>query len=844
VAGDLTRAEAAQRAASLVVDSYSIAVDVTSDGDVFRGVTTVCFGAATSDTFLDLCCAAIHSAKLNGVDLEPLRYDAAAGRLLLTGLVAENELTVDADFSYKSDGAGLHRFVDRADGQTYLHTNFEPADAHQVFACFDQPDLKAVITWAVTAPAGWTVVSNSPVREVADAGGARTWRFEPTPRIPPYITAFAAGPFHEVHDEHVGVPLALYCRQAMSEQLDAAAVLQTCKDGLDFFTDALGPYPFSKYSHVFVLEFASGGAMENPGCVILSEEGHIFGSRVPESAYERRAETILHEMAHMWFGNLVTMRWWDDLWLNEAFATYLAVLALAEGASPYSGWVGFANRTKAWAHQQDQLSSAHPISADVNSIANVRNNFDGITYAKGAAVLRQLAAWVGQEAFLAGLREYFAVHAWCNTSREDLLAALEKSSGRDLSSWSAEWLESAGGNVLRPSFTLDAAGRFCSFAIVQEGSGCNPTLRSHRVAVGFYRRTPAGIVRDRRIELDVVGPRTAVPEVVGLGMPDLVLVNDDDLTYAKMRLDAGSLHTLINGITEITDPLAVALCWSAAWDMTRDAEMAAGDYVRLVAHGAGAIGDPVVLETVLHQARIAMLRYSCESHREADRALLAQRLRGHLAAAPPASDEQLIYLSALAECIAGTEDAAVVREVLDGHTDLQGLVVDADCRWKLLLGLVASGAAGESEIAAELALDGTAVGEQRAARCRAAIPTPEAKAAAWELLTGGRERSGAILVATMLGFAEPSHGRLHAPFVERYFSVIDEIWNSYHSELATGFVVGAYPSAVVAPETLAASEAYLARGTSPLPLARLVREGMDGVERALKARHHDAGSRS
>lgn len=844
MAGDLTRAEAAQRAGSLVVDSYVIAVDVTPDEDVFRSTTTVRFDAVTSSTFLDLRCAAIRSAKLNGIELDPARYDAAAGRLSLTGLAAQNELTIDADFSYNRDGSGLHRFIDRADGRTYLHTNFEPADAHQVFGCFDQPDLKAVFTWIVTAPAGWTVVSNSPVQEVTDAVGARTWRFEPTPRIPSYITAFAAGPFHEVHDEHAGIPLALYCRQAISEQLDADAVLQVCKDGIDFFTNAFGPYPFPKYGQVFVLEFAAGGAMENPGCVTLSEEGHIFGSRVSESAYEKRAETILHEMAHMWFGNMVTMRWWDDLWLNEAFATYLAVLALAEGASPYNGWVGFANRTKSWAHQQDQLSSAHPVSAEVHSLADVRNNFDGITYAKGAAVLRQLAAWVGQEAFLAGLRDYFVTHAWGNTSRHDLLASLEKVSGRDLSSWSAEWLESTGVNVLRPSFTLDAAGRFGSFALVQESSGEDPRLRSHRVAVGFYRRTSAGIVRVRRTELDVAGPRTAVPEVVGVGMPDLVLVNDDDLTYAKMRLDAGSMHTLLSGITDIEDPLALALCWSAAWDMTRDAEMAAGDYVRLVVRGAASINDPVVLETVLHQARIAVLRYSCAAHRDSDRVLLAQRLRTNLAGAPPASDEQLIYLDALAQGIAGPEDAAVVREILHGASSLQGLVVDADRRWKLLYGLVASGAAGESEIAAELAHDRTAVGEQRAARCRAAIPTPEAKAAAWELLTGGREPSGAILVSTMLGFAEPSHGWLHVPFVERYFSVIDEVWKTYHSELATGFVVGAYPSAVVAPETLAASQAYLAGATPPPPLARLVREGMDGVERALVARRCDAARKA
>ena len=496
--------------------------------------------------FINLTAPAVREITLNDA---PVSLDAFDGnRITLTGLAADNVLRVVADCAYSRSGEGLHRFTDPADGRVYLYSDLETFDAHRVYACFDQPDMKASYELAVTAPADWQVVSNmAPESTIPDGsvpdGGALRWRFPPTPVMPTYITAVAAGPYHVVRDEHDGIPLGVYCRQSLAEYLDADEILEVTRQGFDFYHNSFGiKYPFGKYDQLFVPEFKEG-AMENAGCVTFVE-AYIFRSRVTDFAREARGETILHEMAHMWFGDLVTMRWWDDLWLNESFATWAGTLAQAEATRWTSAWTTFAQLYKAWAYRQDQLPSTHPIAADIPDIAAVEVNFDGITYAKGASVLKQLVAYVGRENFLDGVRKYFAAHAWGNATLADLLAALEETSGRDLAAWSAEWLQTAGVNTLRPSYSVDADGRFTEFAVEQEAPATHPVLRSHRIAIGLYDRTPeAGLVRRQRVETDVAGPRTVIPELAGQPRPDLVLVNDDDLTYAKIRLDDHSLRT-------------------------------------------------------------------------------------------------------------------------------------------------------------------------------------------------------------------------------------------------------------------------------------------------------------
>ncbi|HEX6872986.1 MAG TPA: aminopeptidase N, partial [Micromonosporaceae bacterium] len=559
---NLTRAEADARSALLRVRSYRVELDLTGTGPTFGSTTVLRFacrepGAAT---FVDLVAAQVHEITLNGRPVDPAeRY--TDGRIHLTDLSAENELRVVADGHYMNTGEGLHRSVDPVDQRTYLFTHFEVPDARRVFATFEQPDLKGRFTFIVTAPRDWTVFSNSPTPEPDPVSEfASVWRFAETPPISTYVTAVVAGPYHVVRDTYRAksgqvVPLAVACRASMASHLDATEILTVTKQGFDHYLELFDrPYPFAKYDQIFVPEY-NLGAMENVGCVTVREE-FIFRSRVTEARRSARANTLLHELAHMWFGDLVTMRWWDDLWLKESFATYVSVRCLAEATRWHAqAWTNFATDRKAWGYRQDQLPSTHPIVADIQDLQDVQVNFDGITYAKGAAVLRQLVAWVGTEAFFAGVRAYFDRHAWDSARLADLLAALTEASGRDLARWSRQWLTTAGPNTLRPEFTVTEAGRFASFAVRQEAPAEHPTLRSHRIAIGLYRRDGGRLVRARRVELDLSGARTEVPELVGEARPDLVLLNDDDLTYALIRLDPHSMATLARSIADIAESL-------------------------------------------------------------------------------------------------------------------------------------------------------------------------------------------------------------------------------------------------------------------------------------------------
>ncbi|WP_101787309.1 aminopeptidase N [Nonomuraea indica] len=852
MAGNLTRDEARERARLLRVEAYDVALDLTDGEERFESITTVRFGStrAGASTFIDLHGAKVRKVTLNGEELDVSAYDAERGRFPLPSLAESNELRIDADCTYMRTGEGLHRFVDPVDQKVYLHSQFETADAHRMYACFDQPDLKATFQLTVLAPADWEVVSNaapSAVTELAEEGGrhgaaraAKRWEFPPTPVMSTYITALVAGPYHKVTSEHDGIPLGIYCRASLAEHLDADNIFEVTRQGFDFFHEVFGVrYPFGKYDQLFVPEF-NAGAMENAGCVTFLED-YVFRSRVTDAVVERRAETILHEMAHMWFGDLVTMRWWDDLWLNESFATYMSVLAQAEATRWGKGaWTTFANVEKSWAYRQDQLPSTHPIAADIPDMQAVEVNFDGITYAKGASVLKQLVAYVGLDNFLAGVRDYFGEHAWGNTELKDLLTALERTSGRDLSSWSKEWLETAWVNTLRPSFEVSADGRFESFEVLQEAPADYPTLRSHRVAIGLYSLAGGELTRTKRVELDVVGARTAVPELVGVEQPDLVLVNDDDLTYAKIRLDERSLRTLVDGgIAAFTESLPRALCWSAAWDMTRDGELSTRDYVKLVVSGAGTVKDITVLQAVLRQARQAVQQYADPAWRQEGLALLAAELRARLAAAEPGSDHQLAFLQAFAPVATSGDDLALLQGILDGSAVPEGLTVDADLRWSLVHALVSGGVLGETDIEAELRRDPTATGERSAALCRAAVPTAEAKAAAWERVVGGK-LANHIARTTITGFQDPHHPELLEPYREAYFAEVGRIYKEWTFDQASTFAVGCFPSLLIEQETVAAAERYLAEEEPPQALRRLIMEGADGVVRALRNRAKDA----
>jgi aminopeptidase N len=840
VADNFTRDEARTRSELITVGSYQVDIDVTGGEATFRSVSKISFDCTRpgAGTFVNLAAPEVHAITLNGA---PVSLDAFDGeRIRLDGLAVRNELVVDAECAYSRSGEGLHRFADPADGNVYMYSDLETFDAHRIYACFDQPDMKASYELTVLAPGGWLVVSNmAPDTEggVPAADGARLWHFPPTPVMATYITHVSAGPWYVVRDEHDGIPLGVLCRQSLARYLDPDEIFEVTRQGFDFFHAAFGiRYPFGKYDQLFVPEFKEG-AMENAGAVTLLEN-YVFRSRVTDFSREVRGETILHEMAHMWFGDLVTMRWWDDLWLNESFATWAGTAAQAEATRWSQAWTTFANVYKARAYRDDQLPSTHPIAADTPDIHAVEVNFDGITYYKGASVLKQLVAYVGRENFLAGVRRYFAAHAWENASLSDLLSALEAVSGRDLTAWSREWLETAGVNTLRPSYTVDPAGRFTSFSVIQEAADSHPALRSHRVAIGLYSRTDRRLIRTGHIETDVSGARTPVPALVGEPRPDLVLVNDDDLTYAKIRLDDHSLQTLVTSIGSFESSLPAALCWAASWDMCRDGEMAARDYVRLVLAGVDSVRDISVVQMLLRQAAQAVRRFADPAWRDAGLALMASSLRSLLLSAAPGSDHQLAYARAFAGVATSAEDLELLAGLLSGSVVVDGLAVDTELRWSLLHRLVSRGAAGEAEIDAELSSDATDAGERHAATCGASVPTAEAKRETWETLTGGK-LTIAMFRATLLGFIDPDQPSLVHPYRPAFFAAVGDVWREWSSAMAQDFAIAGYQLCAVDAETVAATDAYLAAAEPPAALRRLLIEGRDDVLRALRCQARD-----
>ncbi|MDQ2707449.1 MAG: aminopeptidase N [Actinomycetota bacterium] len=854
-APNLTRADAERRAALLSYTTttidYRIELDLTDGagrpGETeFAMTTTVRFGCSQpgASSWIDLVAATVSSAVLNGTELDVSGYREDDG-IALPELAVSNELVVRARGRYMNTGEGLHRFVDPVDSCVYLYSQFETADAKRMFACFDQPDLKGRYTITVTAAPDWQVISNAAIESSGPASnGATEHRFATSEIFSTYLVALIAGPYASWHDEHRDadgtIPLGIYCRASLAEHMDAERLFTETKQGFDFYHANFGVrYPFGKYDQLFVPEF-NAGAMENAGAVTFLDD-YVFRSRVTKYLYERRAETVLHEMAHMWFGDLVTMRWWDDLWLNESFATWASVLCQA-AATEYTGsWTTFANVEKSWAYRQDMLPSTHPVAADIPDLHAVEVNFDGITYAKGASILKQLVAYVGLEPFLAGLRDYFAAHAWGNATFDDLLGALEKASGRDLSGWGAQWLRTTGLNLLRPEFTTAQDGTFETFSVFQGGARPGAgELRTHRLAVGIYDDVDGSLVRTHRVEVDVEGERTEVPALVGVPRGKLVLVNDDDLTYGAVRLDPESLAVVVDRIADITEPLPRTLCWSAAWEMTREAEMKARDFLALVAGGAGRDSESGVVARLLMQAQAAVGAYAEPSWAAAyGWPQLTGALLDMARSAEPGSDAQLVAVNALTGAVLHGPTLDALADCLAGTDVPAGLTVDTDLRWRLLHALVAHGRAGEAEIAAEQARDATSAGERQAERARTLVPTAEAKERAWQRAVHDDELPNAVSDAVISGFSHPSQHRLLAPYLERYFAEVAQVWARRTSERAQSMVIGLFPGWAVDKATVDAADAFLADESHPPALRRLVSEGRAGVVRALAAREFD-----
>lgn len=857
---NLTREEAQLRAEVISDPHYRISLDLTRGERVFTSVTEIDFTAVEGgSSFIDLVADAVKEVTLNGVALDPGIY--ADSRIPLEGLAAQNTLRVVADCLYTRTGVGLHRFTDPQDGQSYVYSHFEVPDSRRVYAVFEQPDLKADFTFTVTTPAGWKCFSNSPTPEPeylagatatnpTETGAALVYRFTPTEKISSYITAIVAGPYVGRTGELTSIdgrtiPLGVYCRASMEEHLDAEEIMDITRAGFKFYEEAFGfPYPFRKYDQIFVPEY-NAGAMENAACVTFRDE-YVFRSRPLEARVERRTVTILHELAHMWFGDLVTMKWWNDLWLNESFAEFMSHLALAEATEYTEGWTGFMLR-KDWGMNQDQLPTTHPITAEIRDLADVEVNFDGITYAKGASVLRQLVSYVGREHFFAGLHEYLTKHSYQNATLADLLDELEKASGRDLKQWSRVWLEEAGITLLRPEIEVDDNGTITKLAVLQESFSEGSSLRPHRLIVSGYSANEEGTIsRVFSQELDVDGASTIVEEAQGIARPDLVLINDQDLAYAKVRLDPQSLDFAIRNISRFEDSLTRGVIMASAWDMTRDGEMPAHDYLTLLLTALPIERNATMLRLYLRHLDQALETYVAPSKRAALQERVASALLILARTAAAHSDEQQLFVRELAHCAVLPEHFEAIQGLYDGSQTLMGLDLDVDLRWALLIALVRGGVAGEAEIAALESEDDTMTGHQKAAAARAALPDQGVKQQTWDAVLRDLSIPNDTRWAMVSGFWAQARTNpdMYVPVVADYFDSLEQIWRDHTFHIAEDIVTLMFPKAIAGYtqgiDPIAKGKQWIFNHpVASAALLRLLREQISTTERMLNAQAAD-----
>ncbi|MFJ5214872.1 aminopeptidase N [Streptomyces sp. NPDC088354] len=826
----LTRAEAETRARLLDVHTYAVDLDLTRGADVFGSTTVIGFTAlADGDTFVELKPAALHRAVLDGHALDPAALED--NRLPLTGLTeGPHELRIEADMRYSRTGEGMHRFTDPADGETYLYTQLFLDDVQRVVAAFDQPDLKAVFEVTVTAPPAWTVLGNGVAERTGEAEGH--WRIAPTPRISTYLLAVAAGPWHSVRTEHAGLPFGLHCRRSLAPHLDADVeelfdITRRCFDRYhELFAE---PYPFDSYDQAFVPEF-NAGAMENPGLVTFRDE-MVFRSAVTDAERQTRGMVVAHEMAHMWFGDLVTLRWWDDIWLNESFAEYMGYQVLSEATRFTDTWTDFAVARKGWGYDADQRPSTHPVAPDPEAVPDTASallNFDGISYAKGASALRQLVTWLGRKDFLAGINEHFSRHRFGNAALADFIDSLASATDRDVHAWADRWLRTTGVDTLTP-VPAEADGGWRP-EVVRVGE------RPHRIAVAAYDRDPADparLVLRERFETDVPAGAEAAATRPG-PRPDLVLLNDQDLTYAKIRFDARSWDTLVQGLSGLPDPLARALVWNAARDMVRDGELPPAAYLDVARAHLPHETDLAVVQGVLGFARVQL----------ADRYLPAGQRPGALAVLEALTRELLRHedpgmrLAAARELITAVTDPAELRGWLTAGTLPDGPPLDPELRWQILTRLSVLGAADRADIDAELERDPSATGREGAARCRAALPDAEAKREAWTSMFEDDTLSNYLFTATAQGFWQPEQLALLGDYVPRYYPAAVALAARRGPALADAAGRWAFPLPVVDASVLALGEACV-RSADPAPtpaLRRRLVDQLDDLARALRVR--------
>ncbi|MFE7581763.1 aminopeptidase N [Streptomyces gardneri] len=823
----LTRDEAQTRAQLLDVHHYRVDLDLTTGDETFRSQSVVRFTArAAGDTFVELKPETLHSAVLDGEPLDTAALDG--NRLPLSLTEGEHELSVTTTMRYSRTGEGMHRFTDPTDGESYVYTQLFMEDVQRVFAAFDQPDLKAVFELGVTAPEGWTVLSNGITEQQPDG----SWRAAPTPLLSTYFVCVAAGPWHSVRTEHAGLPFGIHCRRSLAPHLDADAdeILAVTKACYDRYHEKFDePYPFDSYDQAFVPEF-NAGAMENPGLVTFRDE-FVFRSAVTVTERQTRAMVIAHEMAHMWFGDLVTLRWWDDIWLNESFAEYMGFQTVNEACADLfpDTWVDFGVTRKAWGYEADQRPSTHPVAPDPEAVPDTASallNFDGISYAKGASALRQLVAWLGEKDFLAGINIHFKRHKFGNATLADFIDNLAAATDRDVHGWAEQWLRTTGVDTLTPR--LEGEGTRWRLTVDRDGS------RPHRIEAGVYDRRPDGELTLReRLALDV--PQAAPAELSG-PRPALVTLNDGDLTYAKLRFDEVSEETVLRGLSGIPDPLTRAVIWNALRDMVRDGALAPAEYLETARAHLPEETELSLVQGVLAFARTQIAdRYVAEDERPAALATIGEIARALLRRTEDGEAPGL-RLTAVRTFVDSATTPEKLASWLEEGTVHGGPELDPELRWRILARLAVLGATDETVIAAELERDPSATGQEGAALCRAALPDPAAKEAAWSALFDTDDLSNYLFTATARGFWQPEQAELVSAYVPRFYAAATALGARRGPAMAEAAGRYAFPSYAIDADSLALGESHLTADTMIPALHRKLVDQLDDLRRALAVR--------
>ena len=843
----LTRNEAQTRAQLLDVHRYTVDLDLTTGDETFDSRTAIRFTARTAgDTFVEIKPEHLRSLSLDGHPLDPGRLDA--NRYPLDDLTAgPHELTVDATMRYSRTGEGMHRFTDPADGETYVYTQLFMNDVQRVFAAFDQPDLKSVFDLTVTAPTGWTVLGNG-ITTQATPG---RWTIAPTPPVSTYLVAVAAGPWHSVTTHHAGLPFGIHCRRSLAPHLDDDAdeilgITRACYDRYHEKFDE--PYPFDSYDQAFVPEF-NAGAMENPGLVTFRDE-FLYRSAVTDTERQTRAMVIAHEMAHMWFGDLVTLTWWDDIWLNESFAEYMGYQTLTEATRFTDTWTDFGVSRKGWGYDADQRPTTHPVAPDPDAVPDTASallNFDGISYAKGDSALRQLVAWLGEKDFLAGINTHIARHKFANATLADFIDNLATATDRDVHTWAATWLRTTGVDTLTAH--VENTGNSWNLTVDHAGD------RPHRITVGTYDHsldTHTGneqLILRHRFELDI--PQDETPTTRPGRRPDLIVLNDNDLTYAKIRLDPDSWDTALTHLTGVPDPLTRALLWNTARDMVRDGRLHPTVHLTAARTHLPYETDLALVQGVLGFAATHIAdRYLTPQDRPTALATLTSLCRDLLRrtegltakdweqgpGTTPASPDPGLRLTAVRHFIDAATQPDTIQDWLREGTVPGGPELDPELRWRILTRLSVLGATDETTIAHELDKDPSATGQEGAARCRAALPTPETKAAAWHAMFTGDTLSNYLFTATAQGFWQPEQNELLHPYIARYYPDAIALAARRGPAIAEAAGRHAFPVHAIDPDSIHLGEKALDNPALTPALRRKLTDQVDDLRRALAVR--------